>query len=103
MSNNNLEWLEDWYQRQCDGHWENREGIRLESLWRRGWRLVISLEGTTAQDTAPNRLALDTDGEEWIECAIDGSRFEGSGDPRRLEQIIGIFRKWVETSQQVQS
>lgn len=94
---NNLEWLEDWYQRQCDGDWEHREGIRLESLRRPGWRLTISLEGTTAENTPPNRLSLDTSGEEWIDCTISGERFEGAGDPRRLEQIIGIFRKWVDT------
>jgi hypothetical protein len=93
---NNLEWLEDWYQRQCDGDWEHTQGIRLESLPRRGWRLTISLEGTSAQDIVPNRLNFGTSGEEWIDCSISEARFEGAGDPRRLEQIIGVFRKWVE-------
>jgi hypothetical protein len=96
---NNLEWLEGWYQSQCDGKWENLQGIRLESLRRSGWRLVISLEGTSAQNAAPNRLSLDTSGDEWLDCSISGERFEGAGDPRRLEQIIGIFRRWVETPQ----
>lgn len=93
----NLEWLESWYQRQCDGAWEHNQGIRLESLRRRGWRLVISLEGTEAENAAPNRLNMDTSGEEWIDCRISEQRFEGAGDPRRLEQIIGVFRKWVDT------
>jgi Immunity protein 53 len=97
----NLEWLEGWYQRQCDGAWEHNQGIRLESLRRRGWRLTISLEGTSAQNAAPNRLSLDTSGEEWIDCTISGERFEGAGDPRRLEQIIGIFRKWVDVPRQM--
>ena len=92
----NLEWLEDWYQRQCDGDWEHTQGIRLESLRRRGWRLTISLEGTSAENIAPNRLNFGTSGEEWIDCSICEARFEGAGDPRRLEQIIGVFRKWVE-------
>ncbi len=97
----NLEWLEGWYQRQCDGAWEHTEGIRLESLRRPGWRLTINLEGTTAQNAAPNRLSLDTSGEEWIDCSICAERFEGAGDPRRLEQIIGIFRKWVDGPRQM--
>jgi hypothetical protein len=101
--NNNLEWLESWYQRQCDGDWENREGIRLESLRRPGWRLTISLEGTTAQNAAPNRLSFDTSGGEWLDCTISAQRFEGAGDPRRLEQIIGVFRKWVGEPEQTQS
>jgi hypothetical protein len=99
---NDLEWLEVWYQEQCDGDWENREGIRLESLRQPGWRLTISLEGTSAQNALPNRLSLDTSGGEWLDCTISGERFEGQGDPRRLEQIIGIFRKWVEAPRQSQ-
>ena len=100
---NNLEWLEDWYQRQCDGAWEHNQGIHLESLHRPGWRLTINLEGTSAQDALPNRLSLDTSGEEWIDCTISASRFEGAGDPHRLEQIIGIFRRWVEAPSRVES
>ena len=92
----NLEWLEDWYQRQCDGAWEHNEGIRLESLRRQGWHLTISLEGTSAQHASPNRMNFDSSGGEWIDCTIAEGRFEGKGDPRRLEQIIGVFRKWVE-------
>lgn len=99
----NLEWLEDWYQRQCDGDWEHNQGLRLESLRRPGWRLTINLEGTTAQDAVPNHLSLDTSGEEWINCSISADRFEGAGDPRRLEQIIGIFRRWVEAPRQAGS
>ena len=63
--------------------------------------MTISLEGTTAQNAEPNRLSLDTSGEEWIDCTISGERFEGAGDPRRLEQIIGIFRKWVDGPRQM--
>ncbi|HTV16438.1 MAG TPA: immunity 53 family protein [Acidobacteriaceae bacterium] len=100
---NNLEWLEAWYQQQCDGDWENRAGIRLESLCQPGWRLTISLEGTSAENASPNRLRFDTSGEEWLDCTISGERFEGAGDPRRLEQIIGVFRKWVEAPGQTQS
>lgn len=104
---NNLEWLENWYQRQCDGAWEHNHGMRLESLrrrgWRHGWRLTISLEGTSAQNASPNRLALDTSGDEWIDCTLTAERFEGSGDPHRLEQIIGVFRRWVESPRQTNS
>lgn len=96
----NLEWLQEWYQRQCDGAWEHHQGIRLESLPRPGWRLTICLEGTTAANVLPQRLNFGTSGEEWIDCAISPEQFEGAGDARRLEQIIGVFRKWVEAPEQ---
>ena len=97
----NLEWLDDWYQRQCDGTWENSHGVRLDSikdpLENPGLQLTIHLTGTSAEHASPQKINLDATDGDWISCRIADRRFEGSGDPRRLEQIIGVFRKWVAT------
>ena len=99
----NLEWLEDWYQRQCDGAWEHEQGMRLESLKESveqpGWQLTIHLTGTSAAEAQPQRIKLDATDGDWISCRIADQRFEGSGDPRKLEQIIGVFRQWVDRRQ----
>lgn len=94
----NLEWLDGWYQRQCNGEWEHSKGVQLESLEQRGWQLTINLTGTSAENAEPQRVSFGSSCGEWIACSISPDRFEGSGDPRRLEQIIGIFRRWVETA-----
>lgn len=93
---NNLEWLDGWYQRQCNGEWEHSHGVHLEMLEPKGWQLTIRLTGTSAANTAPQNLRLDSSAGDWIDCSISSDRFEGAGDPRKLEQIIGIFRKWVD-------
>jgi Immunity protein 53 len=98
MQSDNLEWLDRWYQRQCNGEWEHSRGVRLESLTDPGWQLTIDLAGTTAANAAPQRLQLDTLCGEWITCSIVEDRFQGSGDPRKLEQIIGVFRQWVDVA-----
>jgi hypothetical protein len=98
MQRDNLEWLEEWYQSQCNGDWENSRGMRLESLKEPGWRLTIHLDGTTAANRRPQQLNLDTPCGEWIACSLSGDRFQGSGDPHKLEQIIGIFRHWVDAT-----
>ena len=98
MQRDNLEWLEDWDQSQCNGVWEHKRGVNLESLEAPGWRLTIHLIGTSATNVRPQRLNLDTPCGEWINCSISGDRFQGSGDPRKLEQIIGVFRQWVDTA-----
>jgi hypothetical protein len=103
MQRDNLEWLEEWYRDQCDGDWENSRGMRLEPLRAEtaephGWRLTIDLAGTSAVNALPKELRLDSRGGEWIACSIGGNRFEGSGDPRKLEKIIGVFRQWVEAA-----
>ncbi len=97
---NNLEWLDSWYQQQCNGEWEHSQGVQLEALEQRGWQLTISLTGTSAENAAPQTISLDSTAGDWIACSISPDRFEGSGDPRKLEQIIGVFRKWVDTEEQ---
>jgi hypothetical protein len=96
MPTNHLEWLDEWYQRQCNGEWEHTQGMRLEFLDKPGWQLTIHLAGTSARNTRPQRLRMETRGGGWLSCSIGAECFEGSCDPRKLEQIIGVFRRWVE-------
>lgn len=103
MPRNDLEWLDDWYQRQCNGEWEHRHGVSLKSLDNPGWHLTIQLAGTSAVNTRPQQLRLDTQSGGWLACSIAAECFEGSGDPRKLEQIIGVFRRWVESGRQTDS
>ena len=96
MSKDNLEWLEEWYRRQCDGTWEHSYGVRLDTLDNPGWQLTIDLTGTSAENSKPQNISLDSPAGDWIACSLTAHSFKGSGDPRKLEQIIGVFRKWVE-------
>ena len=96
MPRNDLEWLDNWYQQQCNGVWEHQQGVRLRPLDNPGWLLTINLAGTSAVNARPQQLRLDTRGGGWLACSIAGECFEGSGDPRKLEKIIGVFRRWVE-------
>ena len=91
-----LEWLETWYQEQCNGEWEHSHGVHLDTLDESGWQLTINLTGTSAEHIAPRKLAFDSPAGDWITCTLAGGRFEGSGDPRKLEQISGVFRRWVD-------
>jgi hypothetical protein len=96
QNTDHLEWLDTWYQEQCNGEWEHSQGVHLSTLKESGWQLTINLTGTSAEHTPPQKLAFDSPAGDWITCTLAGGRFEGSGDPRRLEQIIGIFRRWVD-------
>ena len=100
MRRNHLEWLDDWYRCQCNGEWEHKEGMRLQMLDNPGWLLTIRLAGTSARNAPPQRLRMETRGGGWLACSIGEECFEGSGDPRKLEQIIGVFRRWVEMNTQ---
>ena len=101
MEKDDLEWLGTWYQQQCNGTWEHQKGMLLEpvsttsqSTAQTGWRLKIDLRGTAAAGVAPRRLALFAMRGSWLHCVLQAQCFEGEG--AEVEELIGVFRKWVE-------
>jgi Immunity protein 53 len=105
-SDDDLAWLQDWYARQCNGDWEETYGVEIQSLDNPGWDVVIDLHGTALEARAFDTLLV-TDGDpptaangnlggpSWLVCKIRDGRFNGSGDPTRLNSIIRCFREWV--------
>jgi Immunity protein 53 len=93
----NFSWLEDWYNRQCDGDWEHMSGVKIESLDNPGWSVVIDLNGTR-YDEVQSRDLLDerTDEINWIVCKIQDGKFQGYGGAAMLGKIVQAFRKWIE-------
>ena len=99
----NLEWFHGWYHSQCDGTWEHVHGMELTRLaavgglrpQRSGWRLTVELEGTDVGVEQPRSLALHCMDGGWLSCSLTLERFQGEGDGRKLEQMLGVFRQWV--------
>ena len=105
-------WLLDWYRCCCDGIWEHTHGLWLERYerpqragWKgrsktglpvRGWQLTIELTGIPVPVLAPRTLLLDTADGGWLTCSLTRDRFVGAGDAERVEQIVGVFRRWME-------
>ena len=48
MELSNIEWLQQWYQKNCDGEWEHLYGIEIETLDNPGWHVKIDLEETSS-------------------------------------------------------
>jgi hypothetical protein len=114
-----LEWLGTWYRNQCDGRWEHQKGMLLEPVASRtresqaaqaSWRLRIYLRGTTAAGAGPRKMALyampsskagaaqHAAHGNWVRCSMNAHAFEGEG--AEVEQLVGVFRRWVGPEQQ---
>lgn len=93
---NNLEWLEKWYQKNCDGLWEHLYGIKIETLDNPGWYINIDLRETDYANLQINDLNQDNGDSDWIKCSITDGVFRGFGDTLKLNKIIQIFKGWVE-------
>lgn len=91
-----LEWLEQWYESQCDNNWEHAFGIKIETIDNPGWEISIDLEDTEV-DSSPMEWMLIGDFENrWLGFKIEDNKFEGSCDPKNLGTLISVFKKMVE-------
>lgn len=94
-----LSQLMDWYFGQCDGEWEHRYGITIETLDNPGWRMRIDLTGTPQQHCEDFEKSSDFgDPNKWMIVKKHGDVFEGAGGPERLDAIIAGFLAWKERS-----
>lgn len=89
--------LQDWYASQCDGDWEHRFGVRIETLDNPGWRVKIDLAGTPLENKLFAEVSvLDPDNDpEWIHCRIAYGAFHGAGGPGKLDEILRQFLAWA--------
>lgn len=93
---NLLLWLQNWYESQCDGDWEHQYGVKIGTLDNPGWTVDISLEGTEMEDRAFIDMRRDISENDWIICRVRDRVFQASGGPRNLEDILRVFKDWVE-------
>jgi hypothetical protein len=98
---NPLPLLHKWFARQCNGDWEHRFGIRIETYDNPGWWVKIDLEGTSLNPHAFSEVAenVDSDGHasapKWLRCYRDGNVWHGAGDPTKLNNILLAFLNWA--------
>jgi hypothetical protein len=94
--------LQRWYARQCDGDWEHRAGVTIQSCDNPGWWIKVDLQGTSLETIAFERVAenVDADGfqqdRHWLDCRISGAVWHGAGDETQLKRILELFLSWAE-------
>ncbi len=98
MTNSNIEWLQDFFFRLCDGDWEHGDGFQIETLDNPGWMITFNLEDTRLVDKGFERVRVERDIDDWIDYKLDGAVFKGSCGVMNLEELLGLFRAWVENN-----
>jgi len=87
-----LEWLQKWYEVQCDGNWEHYHGIKIETLDNPGWSVEIDFNDTNYKIKNLNWKLYELKDNNWIGFKIENNIFYGSGDPLKLTLILKIFK-----------
>ena len=101
MRNDTLARLQAWYQKHCDGEWENDFGVSIESTDNPGWWVKVDLRGTeleTKSFTEVSRgITSNLDPQPpWMRCYVDDRHvFHGAGDPTTLQELVNTFLDWA--------
>ena len=104
MADLNLDWLMNWYVRECNNDWEHSYGVKIDTLDNPGWTMVIDLRETQLEGRSFKSKHGEPSGDldEWRELGswwtadADGVRFKAACGPTDLSAVIGVFREWVE-------
>lgn len=95
-----LKWIEEWYLKQCDGDWEHQYGVRINTLDNPGWSVTINLQGTNLEGKSMERVEIERNDADWLSCWIESNQykyeFHAAGGSKNLEEILNIFKDWVE-------
>ena len=92
-----LIWLMDWYNSQCNNSWERQFGVQLTTTDNPGWHLTVNLEQTHLEALDFERVEHLGD-DSWWQCWTQDKQFLASCGPRDLPAVLAVFRKWAETT-----
>lgn len=96
------------YLEQCDldewSCWQDFNGIRITTLDNPGWYVKIDLDETDLENKVFKDVKIERTEHDWVHCKVafedknkdENRRFIGAGGSTNLEEILEIFRKWVE-------
>ena len=89
-----IAFLQNWYDKHCNGEWEHTYGIKIETLDNPGWKVDIDLHGTSLESKLFEDLKVEKTEDDWYHCFIHEGVFKGRGGTNNLKDIIAFFQKW---------
>lgn len=102
MTESNLNWLQKWYAAECDGDWEHEYGVNINTVGNPGWSVTIEYSYTDLdgfERPVVKNKNYETE-DNWFFTKFENNIFEASGDPTKLDLMIGEFRKvWEKETQ----
>jgi hypothetical protein len=95
---NNLDWLQQYYLSLCNGDWEHSYGFNIGNLDNPGWQFIFELTGTCMENVAYEAQNIHRSEHDWIFSRLEDKEFRAYCGPLNLDEVISVFRIWVETA-----
>lgn len=95
MDDNLINWLQNWFNSNCNGDWEHGYAIKIANLDNPGWQISVDLEETDMENVVFEAVEIERSENNWIYCQVEKLRFKGACGPLNLLEMLEIFRNWV--------
>lgn len=92
----NLSWLQALYDHFAVDDWHEDRGCRIDTLDNPGWSFKFDLPGTKLATASFDPIETHRSEHDWFLCRVQEQSFEGFCGPRNLNEILSVFRRWVE-------
>lgn len=87
-----LERIQAWHKAQLERGRDLSLGVRIETLRERpGWSVQIDLSGTSLSGLKLSPYREGATERDWLAYRIKDDRFEGIGDPTKLQALLFAF------------
>ena len=91
-----LDWIQNWFKDNCDGEWEQGQGIQITTLDTPGWEVEIDLSNTSIANMNIEWILNEKGRQDWYGVKIEDQKFNAAGDPGKLEFLLDLFREMLE-------
>lgn len=92
-----LEWIQSWYQGECNNDWEHSFGVHITTVDNPGWNIDIDIEDTELEGLEIDYKLQEESDADWYGIAIKSNKYVAGGDPGKLEFLLERFRELVES------
>ena len=91
-----LDWIQAWFQENCDGKWERGTGIQITTSEVPGWEVEIDLSKTSLASFNLDWILNENSKQDWYGVKVDNQTFSAACDPSKLEFILNMFKEMIE-------
>ncbi len=91
-----LQWIQHWFKENCDGDWEQGEGIQITTLDNPGWEVEIDISNTSIANINIEWILNEKSAQDWYGVKIESQKFTASGDSGKLKFLLELFKEMIE-------
>jgi hypothetical protein len=91
-----LDWIQNWFKDNCNGQWEQGDGIQITTLDNPGWEVEIDISNTSIATITIEWILNEKGPQDWYGVKIEDQKFNASGDSGKLVFLLGLFKEMIE-------